>query len=232
MSKMITRPPVMSPVWCAGVDHAVGATVIVARRNSSEATTAADRILKAANLAGNQTAQKGLKHTWTAESALRVWGRACDDLQVLVAPLPQGRLRMYPLAELRTLSSLPMRFLESAARLYAEVAPAVAAGAKVGDRSDAIAMLKVQEFLLNYVITPAVIDEHEALDSAVLDTHASENRRVSHDAHLSIVTQISGFAATLCRLAGEYAPDSNPYAALVADEFFTGYAKVNSVLHF
>lgn len=230
MTKTKTTPPVMSPAWCAGIEHAASTTINAARRDNSEASAKAGRILSAANMAGNQTAQEGLKRTWTGESALRVWGRASDELRELIAPLPQGRLRMYPPKELHTLARLPMQFLEVASRLYAEVAPAIVPGAKPGDRGDAIAMIKLQEFLLNYVITPAVIDAHKALDCTLQDTFQSEQSEVSHDAQLSIVKQVAGFAAALCKLADEYAPDSNPYAGLVADEFTAGCEKVNRVL--
>ena len=139
---------------------------------------------------------------------------------------------MYPPRGLVVLARLPMQLLEVAARLHPEVTPAVAASAREGGCDDAIAFLSLQEFLLNHVITPAVIDAHKTLARMVQEIRPGQEARVSHEVQLLIIKQVASFAAGVCKLAGEYAPDSNPYAALVADEFITGYATVDRVLHF
>ena len=225
MPNAATFPAVMSPEWCSGLQRAVNTIIASAKRDNSEATAAAHAILSAASVACNQPIQEARGSAWTGDSALRLWGKACDDLCALMTPEDE-RARVLRGKDLAILARLPMQFLEVAARFYAEVAPALLDNATGPDRIEVVACIQLQEFLLNYVITPAAIDAHQKLARIMDNIRPGNAAFVTHEEQLSIVEQVAGFAQALCKLAKQHGPGSNPYAGLVAEEFTAGHQRV------
>ena len=215
-----TRHEPMSAAWCLGLQQTVSATLQAAKRDTSQATIAAARILAAASVAGNQPTQTGLQRTWTGDSALRLWGRACSDLRALETRNEHHQPRLLDAHDLTTLARLPMQFLDAAVRLYAEVAPALLASASGDDQrhTEVELLVKLQEFILNYVITPKIIDAHQALTRTLreIESCVSEGNAAQV---VCIAQDVAAFSSALCKLSAQHAPSTNAYAALTADEF-------------
>lgn len=212
----------MSPEWCAGVDTVLNEILAFLRRPGNPTTAAVGRIMAAANNAGNPPAQGGFKQAWTGEPSLRLWGSTCAELRSLLRPDKQGRKPMLRADDVTVLAQLSLQLLETAARLYAEVAPALRDSVIVGNKGEAEDRLKLQEFILNYAIMPMVIDLHRGfvLRSADLSTGCvceGEAEKL-----IPLIQQVAEFADRLCKLSEQYAPAINAYAALVADEFSRG----------
>ena len=130
------------------------------------------------------------------------------------------------------LATLPMQLLQVAAQLFAEVAPTLLATATGDDSWDLRLELntKAQEFALNYTITPEVIDAHQKLTRYVVDLgYGRVCERCIADPVIAIVKQVAVFARAICLLAEHYAPDSNPYAALVGDEFMADSQRIQAL---
>lgn len=224
------QPAAMSPAWCAGVDTALNEILAFLRRpGNPTTTTAVGRIMTAANNAGNQPAHGGMKQTWTGEASLRLWGSTCTELRGLLRPDKHGRKPMLRVDDVDLLAQLSLRLLEIAARLYAEVAPALGGSVIVGNKGEVEARLKLQEFILNYTIVPTVIDLHRGFVWRSVDL--GEGRECGGEAEklISLVQQAAEFADRLCKLSEQYAPDSNPYAALVGDGFMADSKRIQAL---
>lgn len=220
------HPAVMSPAWCAGVETTLNEILAFLRRPSDTTTTAVGRIMAAANNAGNQSPPGGLKQAWTGEASLRLWGSTCTELRSLLRPDKHGRKPMLKADDVIMLAQLSLRLLETAARLYAEVAPALVGSVIVGNRGEVEARLKLQEFTLNYVIMPMVIDLHRGFVWRSVDLGTGRECEGEAEKLVPLIQQVAGFADMLCKLSEQHAPGSNPYAALVGDEFTAGHQRI------
>ena len=216
----------MSPEWCAGVDTALNEILDFLRRPGNSTTAAVGRIVAAVNTAVNQPTQAGLNRVWTGESSLRLWGTTCTELHTLLLPDKRGRKPMLRVDDITALAQLSLRLFEAAARLYAEVAPAVGDSVIVGNKGEAEDRLKLQEFILNYVIMPMVIDLHRGFVCRSVDLSTGCVCEGEAEKLIPLIQQVAEFADRLCKLSEQYAPGSNPYAALVADEFTVGHKRI------
>ena len=216
----------MSPAWCAGVETALNKILAFLRRPGNHTTTAVNRIMAAANNAGNPPVQGGFKQAWTGEPSLRLWDRTCAELRSLLRPDKQGRKHMLKAYDVIVLAQLSLRLLEAAVRLYAEVAPALVGSVIVGNKGEVENRLKLQEFTLNYIIMPMVIDLHRGFVLRSVDLGTGRECEGEAEKLIPLIKQVAVFADVLCKLSEQYAPGSNPYAALVADEFTAAHQRV------
>ena len=127
-----------------------------------------------------------------------------------------------------------MQFLQVAAQLYAEVAPALLASAAGDDCQDLKIRLDVQlqELVLNWTITPNAIDAHQTLtrQAAELGCGRATDVCIANPV-IAIAKTVAEFARALCLMAAQHAPGSNTYAALVGDEFMADSRRIQELAH-
>ena len=132
------------------------------------------------------------------------------------------------------LATLPMQFLQVAAQLFAEVAPALLASAAGDDCQDLKIRLDVQlqELVLNCTITPSAIDAHQTLTREAAELGSGRAVEISvADPVIAIAKTVAEFARELCTLAAQHSPGSNTYAALVGDEFLADNRRIQELAH-
>lgn len=124
------------------------------------------------------------------------------------------------------LAQLTLQLYEAAARLYAEISPALLDSTAVGDRGEVKDLLKLQEFILNYIITPTVIDLHRGFIRRCVELGTGHECEGEAEKLIPLIQQVAEFANRLCKLSERYAPGNNAYAALIGDEFTTGHQRI------
>ena len=148
-------------------------------RPASPATAAANRILSAVNAAGRLPHHPSTVAPWTGAQPQRLWDKTCITLRELITR-EDNRPRMLRDHHVALLATLPMQFLQVAAQLYAEVAPALLANA-AGDDCPALRIrldLKLQELVLNYTLTPEAIDAHQTLTRQAAELRSGQGHDV------------------------------------------------------
>jgi hypothetical protein len=181
--------------------------------------------------AGNTAARQGLanplQQSWTGESALRQYTAAIGQLSNLGGRLaPGGHAARLMLDELADFAHLPVRLLAAAARLYAEVAPAVINSTNSKDRPGVVDLLKIEELFLNFGLVPAISQVHHNLQNEL--AHMKRGLVWCGDPQplIAAADLVRRFAVSLCTLSSTLAPASNPFAALVAAEFNAEFANL------
>ena len=216
----VTHAP-FSPAWWEGAHLALAEVQKASLRPASPATVAADRIVSAVNAAGKLPQQPGTVPPWKAAQPQRLWDKTCNTLRELITR-EDHRTRSLRDHHVALLATLPMHFLQVAAQLYAEVAPALLANA-AGDDCPALRIrldLKLQELVLNYTLTPEAIDAHQTLTREAAELGPGQACEVCvANPVINLAQKVAVFAQGLCLMVQCYAPDSNTYAALVGDEF-------------
>ena len=226
-------PELMSPEWCAGLQQTIAAVHKAAQRPASPATAAAGRIVGAVNAASRLPQQPGTVPPWTGVQPLRLWDKTCTTLRDLITP-EDHRPRMLRDRHVALLATLPMQFLQVAAQLFAETAPALLASAAGDDCRELKIELnvQVQGLVLNCTITPSAIDAHRTLTHEAAELGSGRAVEISvAEPVIAIAKTIAEFARELCLLAEQHTPGSNPYAALVGDEFMADSRWIQELAH-
>ena len=213
----------MSDEWCAQTKRDLAPLRDFRQRAIDlypDTVAAVSRIVVAVNAAGNKAVQEGHHSVWAGESAQRLWSSAYDELLDFLRPDKNGRPQMLKGNDLTRLSKIALKLLEVAARLYAEVVPAVIGAADQGERLKIELQFKLHELTLNAVITPQVVAAHGGyvVQAAECLEHGWE---CSGEAEklVPVMKMISRFVGELCRVSNEYTPGANPYSALMAEQF-------------
>ena len=226
-------PEPFSTAWWEGLQQTLAEVHKAALRPASPATVAANRILSAVNAAGKLPQQPGTVHPWKAAQPQRLWDKTCTSLRDLITP-EDHRTRMLRDHHVALLATLPMQFLQVAAQLFAETAPALLATAAGDDCRDLKTKLDVQlqELVLNCTITPSAIDAHQTLTNEAAELGPGRAVEISvAEPVIAIAKTIAEFARELCLLAEQHAPGSNLYAALVGDEFMADSRRIQELAH-
>ena len=224
-------PELMSPEWCAGLQQTIAEVHKAALRPASPATVAANRILSAVNAAGLLPQQPGTVPPWTGVQPLRLWDKTCTTLRDLISP-EDHRPRMLRDHHVALLATLPMQFLQVAAQLFAEVAPALLASAAGDDCRDLKIKLdvQVQELVLNCTITPSAVDAHQTLTREAAELGSGRATEISvAEPVIALAKTVAEFARALCLMAAQHAPGSNHFAALVGDEFMADSRRIQKL---
>ena len=228
----VTHAP-FSPAWWDGAHLALAEVQKASQRPASPATIAANRIVSAVNAAGSLPHEPGTVPPWTGVQPLRLWDKTCTTLRDLITR-EDRRPRMLRDHHVALLATLPMQFLQVAAQLFAEIAPALLGSAPGDDCRDLKIKLdvQVQGLILNCTITPSAIDAHQTLTHEAAELRSGRAVEISvAEPVIAIAKTVAEFAQGLCLMAAQHALGSNPYAALVGDEFMADSRRVQALAH-